>query len=82
MIPLTLLPSDEDGRRAARDRLELLTTLIAAPSFDPLYRDDIIHIPRQHPVFGYQCQVPDCEAAATHRGFCMEHKQQWRVAEV
>jgi integrase len=81
VIPLTLLPSDEDGRRAARDRLELLTTLIAAPSFDPLYRDDIIHIPRQHPVFGYQCQVPDCEAASAHRGFCMEHKQQWRVAE-
>lgn len=51
MIPLTLLPNDGESR-VARDRLELLTALISAPGFDPRYRNDIIAIPRDHPVYG------------------------------
>ena len=31
--------------RAGRDRLEILAALISSPSFDPLYRDDIIKVP-------------------------------------
>ncbi|OOK65311.1 integrase family domain protein [Mycobacterium kansasii] len=70
MIPLTLVP-DESESRAARDRLELLTALISAPGFDPLYRDDVIVIPRDHLVYGWGCAVANCErpAAATVRGY-------------
>ena len=32
-----------------RDRLEILTTLIAGPSFDPIFRPDVIEIPRRAP---------------------------------
>ena len=35
--------------RAGRDRLEILTALISGPSFDPLFRPDVIKIPRRPP---------------------------------
>jgi hypothetical protein len=50
-LHLSLLPADVPGR-ADRDRLELLTALIAAPGFDPLYRSGLITIPPDHPVYG------------------------------
>ncbi|SED73526.1 hypothetical protein SAMN05428945_5336 [Streptomyces sp. 2224.1] len=58
VIPLTLLPGRSDTTRIGRDRLELLTALIDAPAFDPLFRDTLIFIPPQHPVFA-------CSAAST-----------------
>ena len=35
--------------RVGRDRLEILTALIAGPSFDPIFRPDVIEIPRAAP---------------------------------
>ena len=35
--------------REARDRLEILTALIDGPSFDPMFRPDVIEIPRRSP---------------------------------
>ncbi len=51
---------NEDASRARRDRLELLTALMMAPGFDPLYRSDLIAIPPQHPVYGWECVVEGC----------------------
>ena len=42
-MTLALLPQPD--AREGRDRLEILTALISAPSFDPLFRGDIIKIP-------------------------------------
>ena len=42
-----------------RDRLEILTALISAPSFDPLFRGDIIKIPAGHPVYRWNCLAAD-----------------------
>ena len=44
------LLADRPGQ-AGRDRLEILTALIAGPSFDPVYRPDIITIPGGHPIY-------------------------------
>jgi hypothetical protein len=35
--------------RVGRDRLEILTALINAPSFDPIFRPDVIVIPARSP---------------------------------
>lgn len=80
MIPLELLPH-EGGSRVKRDRLELLTALIAAPGFDPLFRADVIDIPGGHPVYGWHCTVPDCRRvrAGTFR-LCQTHRRQWHTA--
>lgn len=48
-VQLSLLPVEEQTR-VGRDRIELLTALIEAPTFDPLYRADLIEIPPHHPV--------------------------------
>jgi hypothetical protein len=61
VIPLTLLPGRTDATRVGRDRLELLTALIEAPGFDPVFRDALIFIPPQHPVYAWQCAVEGCE---------------------
>jgi hypothetical protein len=37
--------------REGRDRLEILAALISAPSFDPLFRPDIVKVPAGHPVY-------------------------------
>ena len=56
MIPLTVLSSDHESR-IARDRNELLSAIISAPGFDALFRADVIHIPGNHPIFGWACGV-------------------------
>ncbi|MFB7648076.1 tyrosine-type recombinase/integrase [Streptomyces sp. NPDC056084] len=64
--------------RTTSDRLELLRALIAAPSFDPLFRDDVIVVPGHHPAYGWLCKVASCQRAAdTGREFCQVHKRQW-----
>ena len=73
------LPPARHRSRAGRDRLELLTALIAAPGFDPLYRSDLIKIPPRHPVYGWGCQVPGCECVAPGRGLCAAHEREWKA---
>ena len=63
--------------RQGRDRLEILTTLIAGPSFDPIYRPDVIEIPSQHPIYRWECVVDGCERPRTGGDLCSEHLQQF-----
>ena len=71
------LLADRPGQ-AGRDRLEILTTLIAGPSFDPVYRPDIITIPGGHPVYRWACVVADCERPRTGGSdLCSVHRGQW-----
>ena len=61
-----------------RDRLEILTALIAGPSFDPTFRPDVIEIPRQHPVYRWECVVAGCERSRSGgTDLCSEHLQQF-----
>ena len=77
---LALVP-DWAARRAAADRLEMLTALIAAPSFDPLFRAEVIQVPAGHPVFRWSCVVPQCpRGQGEGRDFCAAHERQWRAA--
>ncbi|MFJ9752855.1 hypothetical protein [Streptomyces chartreusis] len=39
---LSVVPSGSMPTRAATDRLEVLTALLAAPTVDPLFREDVI----------------------------------------
>ena len=76
--PLLSLHVDQPGRQD-RDRLEILTALINAPSFDPLFRGDIIKIPPGHPVYRWNCLVTGCERPKAGRGdLCSAHARQWR----
>jgi hypothetical protein len=64
--------------RVGRDRLEILTTLIGGPSFDPVYRPDIIEIPRGHAIYRWECVVGSCERTRTGGSdLCSEHQRQW-----
>jgi hypothetical protein len=76
---LALLPAGERSR-AGRDRLELLSALIAAPRFDPLYRADQVRIPPGHPVYRWGCDVAGCERMAREVGLCNPHCEQWAEA--
>ena len=81
MIPLlTLLPDQERGR-VKRDRLELLTALLNAPGFDPLFRTDLVELPPRHPIFWWQCEVDDCDRVAKGTGLCTGHTARWRDAK-
>jgi integrase len=74
------LLEDRPGR-AGRDRLEILTALIGGPSFDPLFRDDIITIPAGHPIYRWQCTVPACERTRTGSSdLCSQHQREWVTA--
>ena len=64
--------------REGRDRLEILTTLLAGPSFDPLFRPDVIEIPRQHPIYRWECVVVGCERSRSGgTDLCSQHLQQF-----
>ncbi|WP_328543873.1 site-specific integrase [Streptomyces europaeiscabiei] len=81
MTATSLLPLHTDRPdREGRDRLEILSALINGPSFDPLYRADIIQIPPEHPVYSWACLVNGCERWRTStRDLCSVHNEQWRV---
>ena len=50
-----------------------------APSFDPLFRAEIITIPPCHPVYRWNCLVTGCERPKAGRGdLCSAHLRQWR----
>lgn len=68
--------------RSSRDRLELLTALINAPSFEPAFRADLARIPLQDPVYPWHCVVADCERPRTHsHDLCVVHGKQWLAAQ-
>jgi integrase len=65
--------------RVGRDRLEVLTALVSGPSFDPLFRAEIIRIPLGHAVYRWECLVTDCERPRMGRGdLCSAHLRLWR----
>ncbi|MFE6692199.1 hypothetical protein ACFVFQ_37835 [Streptomyces sp. NPDC057743] len=77
MTVTTLLPQHDT--RAGRDRLEVLTALINAPSFDPLFRPGVITIPPDHPVYRWNCLVTDCERTTMgHGDLCSAQEMHWR----
>jgi integrase len=79
---LRLLPLAEPGR-VGRDRLEILTALINAPSFDPLYRGELIEFPRHHPAYNWGCHVDGCEKPVNGSGnLCTLHFRGWSAARV
>ena len=66
--------------RDERDRLEILSTLIAGPSFDPIFRPDVIEIPRGHPIYRWECVVARCERSRSGGSdLCPEHLRQWAL---
>jgi integrase len=78
---LRALPVIVPGRdgRTTRDRLELLTALMDAPAFDPLFRPDVIKVPGDHPVYGWICGVPECQRGREATAdFCFNHDVEWR----
>ncbi|MFE2868798.1 hypothetical protein [Embleya sp. NPDC059259] len=73
----TLLPQPDT--RTGRDRLEVLTALISAPLFDPLFRPDIIKVPPNHPVYRWNCLCADCDRSTMgHGDLCSSHEMLWR----
>lgn len=75
-MTLALLP--QPGAREGRDRLEIMTALVSAPSFDPLFRGDIIKIPAGHPVYRWNC-LAGCERTVMgHGDLCAAHQVLWR----
>jgi hypothetical protein len=76
---VTVAPLPQHDAREGRDRLEILTALISAPSFDPLFRGDIITIPAGHPVYRWDCLAEGCErAAGGNDDLCHAHKSLWQ----
>ncbi|MGH3406789.1 MAG: tyrosine-type recombinase/integrase [Streptosporangiaceae bacterium] len=76
-----MLPLHQEGAgRVWRDRLELLTALIGSPSFDPVYRPDVIRIPRDHAAYPWGCAVGGCERTRNDADLCGVHAAQWRAA--
>ena len=64
--------------RADRDRLEILTALTGGPSFDPVYRPDIIKIPRGHAIYRWECVVEHCERTRSGGAdLCTAHLEEW-----
>ncbi|MFE3557296.1 tyrosine-type recombinase/integrase [Streptomyces sp. NPDC059193] len=78
MTAKSLLPlyTTRPGRES-RDRLEILTTLIDAPSFDPIYRSDVIKVPRGHSLYRWDCLVAGCERTRSGGAeLCAAHLQE------
>jgi hypothetical protein len=70
---LPFLYQDQPDREE-RDRLEILTTLIAGPSFDPAFRPDVIDISPGHPIYRWECVVDGCERSRSGgTDLCSEH---------
>ena len=76
MSGLVLL--SQSDQREKRDRLEVLEALIASPSFDPIFRPDIIRIPKNHPVIGWGCRIPGCDRPYLGQyTLCVNHRSEW-----
>ena len=67
--------------RTDMDRLEILTALIGGPSFDPVYRTDIIQIPRGHAIYRWECVVGGCERTRSGGSdLCSAYLDEWVAA--
>jgi integrase len=76
---LPLVTTSQPATRTTGDRLELLTTLMAAPGFDPLFQSEVIRFPGDHEAYGWICKVPQCERAQEPaRSLCANHEIEWR----
>ena len=72
----------ERPERVGRDRLEILTALIGGPSFDPIYRGEVIRIPRGHLVYRWECVVTACQRTRSGgTDLCSTHRSAWVQAE-
>lgn len=82
---LKLLPRQPTGSvatRTAADRLQLVSALIAAPSFDPVFRHDVIEVPGDHPTYGWLCGVAGCQRPKVPaHDFCRTHAADWGQAK-
>jgi hypothetical protein len=75
---LALLAQPSRPDRVGRDRLEILTALISSPSFDPLFRADVVRIPRDHPTYSWWCLVAACERVrSSGTDLCSVHMRAW-----
>lgn len=63
--------------RESRDRLEILTTLINGPGFDPLFRSDDIRIPKNHPTLHWNCLISGCDGYIKGQELCTNHLARW-----
>jgi len=81
-VQFTLRPVvDPARRREARDRLEVLTALLAGPSVEPIFRQTLIHVPADHRVYGWRCRVENCPHSRTNaQDLCFPHKRKWELA--
>ncbi len=67
--------------RQGRDRLELLTALIGAPSFDPIFARAVITIPADYPAYQWGCTVTGCERTRSGgTDLCSVHRAGWAQA--
>ncbi len=67
--------------RQHRDRLEILMALIAGPGFDPMFRDDVIRVPKNHPALHWNCLIDGCDGYIRAQELCGNHLTRWREAE-
>ncbi|MGW1658392.1 tyrosine-type recombinase/integrase [Streptomyces atratus] len=76
LLPV-LSPSSVPSRTTG-DRLELLTALLNAPTFDTAFHTDVIDLPGDHPVYAWECGVPRCERPLNPgTEFCHIHLRDW-----
>src|SRR5258708_35387440 len=76
---LAPLYADRPGRIAG-DRLELLTTLISGPRFDPVFRGDIVRFPPEHPAYRWRWPGRGCQRVWSYtngHGIGHGHGRQW-----
>ncbi len=78
---LALLPQPTRPDRVGRDRLEILTALIGSPSFEPIFRTDLVRIPLGHPTYRWWCVVTGCERVrSSSSDMCAVHIRAFREA--
>lgn len=79
---MTALALLREETRTLRDRLEVLTALVGGPEFDAVLRGSVLKIPPNHPVYPWNCTVPDCERPRWRRyAMCSAHAIQRQEAE-
>ncbi|MFE6052856.1 tyrosine-type recombinase/integrase [Kitasatospora sp. NPDC056446] len=83
MSARTLLPVVQPvDRRQLRDQLEILNALLAGPTVDGYFTEDLVKFPPDHPVYGWRCSVPGCEGATASAGgakdMCTAHLHEYR----
>ncbi len=80
-VALAVLPQPSRCDRAGRDRLEILTALIGTPTFDPIFRTDLVRIPRGHCIYRCWCVVTDCaRVRSSSSDLCAVHLRGFREA--